>query len=324
MVKSIVGKEYKTISEMCSYLEREKRIFDISAHSDLLKKRTYVSVINPYKKIFASGEDVNRVHIYNSEISVLEYSKLVNIDDIFSVKYHKIIGDFERKLKLEITNSMSNRMFNLGDVFCVDYASQFLRITQSSTPEKEMMPYGMLDLVSEYKKNGVLGVSKKTIQKRIGLLNKLALTATSQIPSKNNLLLHYQRNYPIVSFWLNAQILTFGEAVVLFNMLSVEDRKEITKGMTFKGSASYRDTISFSNHLQRINALRNVINHYEPAFPFFCNYANYQELISSFSILSLYDTNFLNLAVEKFDTVMYKNNYNKSIIESLERFMSLI
>lgn len=318
-------KKYRTLEEMCLYLETEKKIFDASRNKDLLVNRSYVSVINPYKRIFASGEDINRTHKYEREVSILEYEKLVYLDDLFSLKYHKIIGDFERKLKLEITNALCKHMYTSGDIFCIEYVNEFARIIQSSKPINEIMPYNMLNVELEYFKRGIYPLKNQNLKvKRIGLMEKIIYTATSQIHAKNSILSHYQRHYPVIPFWITLQILSFGEALILFNMLSIDDRNEIAKILTFKNNVNYNDSVSFSKHLQRILALRNIINHYEPAFPFFYNYTNRQELLSTFRILNLYDEQFTYKTLFDFDAVNYRNNYNKDIIVSLEIFMKLL
>lgn len=65
-------KKHKTEVELCQYLFDTKNIKDIFCNKSIISDRSYVSSINPYKKIFSSGED----------ISADEYRKLIVIDDM--------------------------------------------------------------------------------------------------------------------------------------------------------------------------------------------------------------------------------------------------
>lgn len=312
-------KEYKSLDELCIYLRDHKNIVDIYSKRTLIEKRNYVSTINPFKKIFATGEDKYGNHIYNNQIEIENYAKLVFIDDMFSIKYSRLIGNLERKLKIVLTNKLCKRMKDVGDLFCVEYVKMFYDLNEKNTLNREInkMPYGLQKLNEVYSKNGIRTDENK-VEMRLNLLLKLADTGTSRVKSKNSLVRHYQKNYAVVPFWLLAHILTFGELLIIYEFLSEADRLEIAKDLKSKEQLNNRDVLVFQNLLDKIRVLRNTINHYEPVFPYFCELQNKQNVYDF--LLEFEDNPELSINLI-FDYDRFENTYNKKIISNLKEYV---
>lgn len=302
-------KQYKSEEELCTYLKEIKNVIDIDDNIDLIRNRSYVSSINPFKTIFATGTDNLGNHLYKNPVSAIAYKNLIGIDDRFGNKFATLIGKFERKLKIQIINRLCLQMVKMGDIYCNDYANVIYKLLNDlSSDFNATMPYGLIKLDEIYTKKGLVH-SSTILTQRINLLLKLADHCNNKLVAKNSLIRHYQKKYSIVPFWLLAHILSFGELGILFNMLSKNDRYEITSEMSNKATIYNKDVLIFTNQIEQIRILRNIISHYEPIFPFYKNNRN----SSIFELLLTYETKDLFDFSMDFNYEPYKNFYNKNI-----------
>src|SRR5690554_4811081 len=113
-------KEFKTIEEQIQYLNESKNIVINPKIKTMLEQRPYVSVINPYKKLFAKGYGDNR-HVYNENIEFDKYLDLIALDDQFSKLLFERIGTFERIFKRQIAYKISMKMYENGDLEGTSY-----------------------------------------------------------------------------------------------------------------------------------------------------------------------------------------------------------
>lgn len=314
-------KKHKSEDELCQYLHDKKNIGDIFENRSIIKNRSYVSSINPYKKIFSTGTDINGNHIYPNTICVNEYRKLIEIDDLFASKYSNLIGAFERKFKLKIINVLCQRMVNSGDVYCVEYARSIYEIVNNFKLNRKIskMPYDLLGLDIEITKNGEQ-LNTEISASRIDVLLKIADHGVGKIKAKNSLVRHYQKNYPIVPFWLLAHILTLGELAILFNMLSEDDKFYIVKSMNNNEELYRKDIFTFEKNVEQIRILRNIINHYEPVFPYFQN----QNPRNFFYYLLSFESAEIQVTKVDYDFSQYLNDYSKKHINDFIEFIELI
>lgn len=313
-----VLKKYRSDHELLDHLRDDKNIIDIHNHRDLILNRTYVSSINPYKKIFSIGIDQFGNHLYRPRIFSEDYKKLIQIDDLFAGKYFQLIGVFERKLKLLIINKLCNQMNEIGDQYCIEYPKQFLAVLNNEDLSFEL-PYKLIRLNQIYTKNGIVENPEKT-EHRTKILEKLVSEGTKEVKAKNILVRHYQTNYEVVPFWLLAQILTLGDTGLLFDMLSDHDRYLITKAMRQKDKIYIKDVLVFSSIIDEIRTIRNLISHYEPVFPRFLS----MQRITVFDYLLTFST--LETPIYNMQLCLdeFKNNYNQKHIDKFEKFISYL
>lgn len=315
------AKQYLNELELCNHLKTHKNILDIHENRELIQERSYASSITPYKHIFATGINHLGKLIYQESVYSSHYLKLIQIDEKFGSKFSNLIGRFERKLKLQIVNRICMLMNESGDTFCIHYIEKFKSaIDNYYTSKTNSMPYNFIALDEIYTKSGRIQLNK-SCSSRINLLTKLINHGSNMVHAKNTLIRHYQNKYDIVPFWLLVQILTFGELVILFGLLSNQDRFLITYTMTKKDRLYIRDVIVFERQIEQIRILRNIINHYEPIFPYFINCKD----LNIFKLLLLFDDrNELNTSEIDLDIDCFMNSFNKKHITRFVEFKSLL
>lgn len=89
-------KIYKTVDEQIEYLRKNKKIIVRDEYKYIFNKRSYSSLINPYKEFFSFGKNKEGKHIYVKEIDFEEILKIIEIDEMFSSVMYSYIGAFER------------------------------------------------------------------------------------------------------------------------------------------------------------------------------------------------------------------------------------
>lgn len=95
---------------------------------------------------------------------------------------------------------------------------------------------------------------------------------SSVFEKSNHLIRHYVKTQQICPLWVIPNGLTLGEINMLFSSLPSSNQKEIVNSIKNKDSdISIKNLFSFSGDLEIIRNLRNVINHYEPVFPYLCD-----------------------------------------------------
>lgn len=92
-------KEYKNIDEQIRYLYDSKKIVVDKEDEHWFVDVNYITLINPYKEIFATGKDENGNHVYGEYTNFKEFLKIMEIELKFTDVLYKSIRDFERKFK---------------------------------------------------------------------------------------------------------------------------------------------------------------------------------------------------------------------------------
>lgn len=80
MVKSTLNvehKSYKNIDEQITYLYESKKIIVAEEDKHWLIDVNYITLINPYKEIFATGKDKDGRHIYSEYVNFKELLKIL-------------------------------------------------------------------------------------------------------------------------------------------------------------------------------------------------------------------------------------------------------
>lgn len=113
MVKSTLNvehKSYKNIDEQITYLYESKKIIVAEEDKHWLIDVNYITLINPYKEIFATGKDKDGKHIYSEYVDFKELLKIMKIELEFTDTLYKSIRDFERKFKNVVFQFYANTM----------------------------------------------------------------------------------------------------------------------------------------------------------------------------------------------------------------------
>lgn len=260
-MKNIKNKDFKNIDEQIEYLISTKNILYNPKMAKILKERPYVSVINPYKKVFAKGYSALG-HIYKNEVDFEQYMDLIAFDDHISKLLFEYIGTFERIFKQQIAYKISMRMFNNGDKKGISYVKY---IEDYYLGDKHALKQiGFIELNKEYEYSGKLIESNYLMQVRERFIKeKIFNIGNLESLSSNNIVKYYQKNYNMVPFWLLVHAFSLGDLEIIFNMLEPEIRINIYKNI-FKAEKIKNKSVNiFSNYLGTIRKIRNIINHYE-------------------------------------------------------------
>lgn len=283
-------KEYKNIDEQIRYLYDSKKIVVDKEDVHWFVDVNYITLINPYKEIFATGKDGN--HIYGEYTNFKEFLKIMEIELNFTDVLYKSVRKFERKLKNVIFSVLcKNYVDKKKDIYCINYVFEietFLNTFNSKeNKNNNQVPLFCSNIYNTLKKTGYVendyGFSAK-----IDLLKKLYSIGTGKkidgykADISNRLVTHYTSKNIIAPLWVVPNTLTLGEISILFSMLDESLQNEIYMIMENKslklqnGNFEYKKLSKFSGRLEYIRAMRNTINHYEPILPLFVNSINNQ------------------------------------------------
>ena len=82
----------------------------------------FITLINPYKEIFATGKDGDGNHIYGEYTNFKEFLKIMEIELNFTDVLYKSVRKFGRKLKNVIFSVLcKNYVDEKKDIYCINY-----------------------------------------------------------------------------------------------------------------------------------------------------------------------------------------------------------
>lgn len=317
-------KTFKTLQEQKEYLVQNKNIVNQEEIVKILKERPYVSIINPYKKLFYTSIE-NNIHKYEERISIMDYYKVATVDDLIAKELHYIIGCFERRVKGAIAYVISNKMMSNGDQTATSYIEIFSNIHDKN---EEFTLLGFNDYKYSYSRTSkkLELVNERTQKYREDLLIRMASLEDNK-KNKNNLFKKYFDNNVLVPFWLVVHTLSLGDILSIYEMLGKEMRNEILLYLNNEiENIDYNDTIfKFEDDLKIIKELRNVINHYEPLFEFIRS-SSKSNLSKAINRAIIYSLKISNLTLKELldNLPSIKNNDNNDTFEIYDKVIKTI
>lgn len=266
-------KEFKKFEDQIKYLKDNKKIIISDKYKSVFQERNYISLINPYKELFAFGKKKDGKHIYVKEIDFEEILSLVKIDDEFSSFMYSLIGIFEKKFKTILFYEICKRYVDCKqDCYCVTYVDEinnFIKNERVATLPTFCGNYYKIITKNNYADDVESGLKKK--KDLLEHIVEIGTKVNDGSGKTNNLLIkHYIDNQEIVPLWVIPNALTLGELNILFSMLDNTLQKNIVYNFYNEIDLlkiSINDICKFSGYIEMIRRIRNVINHYEPIFP---------------------------------------------------------
>lgn len=320
-----INKEFKTLDEQVEYLVNTKNIEYSDTIKSVLFERSYSSIINPYKKLFAKGRD-DHGHVYYQSIHFSKYIEIAAFDDFYASKLHSLIGIFERKLKIVIAYVISNMLSKKGDIMGTSYVKSINDYFTGNPYALEEI--GIFDIRVNHTKNGKKPANEKHVETREKLLKeKLYNIGSNVTSSNNNLVKYYQNQHHKVPFWLLIHEFTLGDLHILYNMLDDTLREEIFNSFFTDDIPSAAKLSRFSSKLEKIRELRNIVNHYESVLTYLDN-QDTNEFIHTIKVISLLTKTaktsiIFNSTPSDFDNNL-KSEYNKKSYEKFENLKTLL
>lgn len=326
-------KKFLTHDQMIDYLKENKKIFVSSEYSNIFVERNYISIINPYKTLFAYGKKKDGSHYYKDNVSIEEIMTIIRLDDLFCQSLYNYIGAFERRIKEEVITHCCKPYVEKGDTECVTYSEEIkIFLENGATP-----PLFSPNIFKRITKNNFVDIyvadpnykyQKEFLEHIYNLSNSKNIDGTvlEKELTSNHLIKHYHDTQNICPLWVIPNALTFGEVIVLFKLLPLQSQKDIVSSiMNYCSDVSIADVFSFSGKLEMIRNLRNIINHYEPLFPYLCdNFIDTPQKITAIFVMlqkiyqtsiftDSHNTNHLNCN----DISVKETNYNKKMLDIL-------
>ena len=257
-------KQYQNVGAQIINLEKNKNVDKATINLRCFEEKTYLDLITPYSDLIAIGRDSHNKHIYPSVVSFNEYLEYNGIDASICNYLQMLIGCFEKMVKNFLMHKYCSKMKAAGDKQVKDF----------SWTAKYCRKGKVFDLlkINEVFLGGVIQPADPiTIDRRRKVLKTISTMATSL--SKNHMVKHYQTKYGYVPMFVAIHSLTLGQLLTLFSMLSQTDKNELV--CIFNGTSGKRYPDSsiekFEKDAIRIQVIRNIVNHYEPIFPFIQN-----------------------------------------------------
>jgi len=289
MVKSTLNvehKSYKNIDEQITYLYESKKIIVAEEDKHWLIDVNYITLINPYKEIFATGKNKDGKHIYSEYVDFKELLKIMKIELEFTDTLYKSIRDFERKFKNVVFSVLCKHYVeDRNDLFCINYSTEINDFSNDHL--QHIYPMFCDNMCKTLKKTGYIE-NNFEVTTRVNLLKKIYSIGTGKeingyiSDTSNRLITHYTKKHVVAPLWVIPNALTLGEVSILFSMLNEILQNEIYMIMkgeslyTKSGNYEYKKLNKFSGRLEFIRTMRNTINHYEPLLPLFVGCINNQ------------------------------------------------
>ena len=278
-------KEYKTIDEQIEHLKLKQNFIIDDEDIHILEERNYTSLVNPYKRFFASGRNNKGNLIYKKTHNFKELLKIVKINDEYSKLLYEQIGFFEKKFKTILFDEICKKYINKQnekDLRCISYLDE-IKIFFNSNFEtlpcfcaNYFFSYVKIDTDKTKKVSDEYDIDRKksVLEKiyKIGSGKNIDNSPLSEADTcKNKLINHYLKTQQKVPLWVIPNALTFGELQTVFKMIDTESQKKIIAKMKNIDSNKIlnKEIIPFSGHIETIRQMRNIVNHYEPILPFF-------------------------------------------------------
>ena len=318
-------KDFKTIEEQVEYLVRTKNIEYSDKINLVLLERSYSSIVNPYKKLFAKGKYDNG-HVYYDSVDFSKYIEVAAFDDFYSSKLHRLIGIFERKLKIVIAYVVSKKLFNDGDIEGTSYVGAINDYLNGDF--HSLRTIGIDGIGVYYTKNGTRPANANYIATREKFLrDKLFSIGNNSVSSNNNLVKYYQNQHHKVPFWLLIHELTLGDLHILYNMLGNSMREEIYSNFYFQDAPTATKLSRFSAKLERIREIRNIVNHYESIITYLDN-QDRNEFLQTTKVLTLLIDTANTSVVFNSDTPDFeqyvKSDFNRKSFDKFKEFKEKI
>lgn len=264
-----MAKIFRDLPNQKLYLENNKNILSSDTIITYLKERAYVSLINPYKKLFCSGIDLSRNHIYPHQVNINRYVELSKLDDLISQKLFKMISVFEKELKSIIANQLCKEMYENGDELSISYIEALKVETCCPIDQGESVnvPKNGLNAIYYFHTRDRMRFMNEEydFQKvcyRIELLSTIIKVGSNKQKAKNQIVKFYQNKQEIVPFWLLIHEMSFGELSEIYRMMTPKLRKSVFASF-FHEEGAPRKYFKLERNLEFINKIRNTISHYE-------------------------------------------------------------
>ena len=315
-------KEYQNIGAMRVNLIKNKNIDEATINNDCLHEKTYLDLVTPFSNLLAIGRDEKNKHIYPSNTSFNDYVELNVIDSTICASLQLIIGCFEKRLKNYLMHAYCTKMRMNGDKQAKDF----------SWIDSYIAGNNVFDLVNitKDKKDGVLiEASEDTIKRRKGVLETIKDCGSSS--NQKDIIKHYNEKYGYIPFFIAIHVLTLGQLLTLFNMLSTTDKNLFMCEFNRNIGNVYTDKQiqKFEKDIKRINVVRNIVNHYESIFPFIENtdIKTFKSLVDIFRKLKLNYNNSILVTPYTFTfnkTVRSKSPYSLEFHLKIEQVISAL
>jgi len=314
-------KHFKTLDEQSFYLVSTKNVVDDPVIKEILSERSYVSIINPYKKLFSKGVG-SQGHTYYENIDFKQYMEMAALDDFCSSILYQWIGMFERKLKLAIAYEISLELNNHDDQEGTSYVS-ILEEYFLTGNERRFSELGFLEINQRYNFDGGIEISDKFIEVRVRLLTEKILNIGNRTTlSQNTIVEYYQMNHHKVPFWLLVHELSLGDMEVIVGMLKPDMRRRIYSYF-FDDQSSPKKINRFANYIGTIRSIRNITNHYEPFFSILFKRTNHEQLLATVKFLKLNYCRSIIQQVKLPIEIQYQtNDYNRNHLEVIKQLYS--
>lgn len=233
-----------------------------------LDEKTYLSLITPYTDLIATGRDSNGDHVYPKSVPFEKYINFGNVDSEISVCFHILISAFEKRLRAYLITIFSEKMRLSGDAQCSRVA--VLKDYYEKGSLFDLLPYSQ-----ELTSGALLPANVDEMKRRREVMDEIVNFSTPTSTKRPSYIAcHYLETYGYIPLFVSLHSLGLGSLITLFQMLKREDKKAFISQIDDAGNHLFNDNeiCIFQQNLKTINVIRNIVNHYEPIFPFILHY----------------------------------------------------
>lgn len=316
-------KQYQNIGAQIINLKTNKHIDGETIVLECFSEKTYLDLITPYSDLISIGRDKYGKHVYSENINFDEYIEFNKIDYAICCRLQTIIGCFEKMVKNFLMHKYCEKMKGSGDKQVKDY-SWIERYNNGQSC------FDLLKIDETFAEGTMQQANLDMISRRKGVLTKIKELEKSN-NNENYIVSHYQRKYGYIPMFVAIHSLSLGQLLTLFMMLKQDDKNELLCLFNSTKNKRYSDLQieKFEKDIGRIYVIRNIVNHYEPIFPFIQNTENrtFSSLTNIFEKLTSYYKRTNSYFIEPFDvTKNYKsrNSYSLTFHLKIEKVLEAL
>lgn len=319
-------KEYICIADIPDLLIHQKHVENETIESEIFEEKTYLNAIKPYLDLFAIGRDKDNQRIYPANVKFDNYLECNRLDATISGVLQLYIGCFEKRLRCFIIDVICDNMKKSGDNKCknsfpfVEYLNgkALFDFIPFNLPYQEINPTPA---------DG--GKDKKLKDAIKALIDEMDTSVDKR--GSHKLSIYYLGKYKYIPAYIALHTLSLGDLVAIFSHLSILDRSAFVCSyhQTDKKIYSEAELEAIEKGFVTINVMRNIINHYQPIFPYILNYsANMMEKLSQ--ILMHLKQNYIRSHSEarctfEIHPLSFKNNsYNEKYFKKVSHVINAL
>ena len=280
-----MAKQYKTKSELLSHLINERKIIVGDEYSDILNYVRYNNLIDAYKDIISTN-NLRGIHLYSPSTSIFDFVNISHINDYIAYRLIAFIDEYEKRLKLFVSDKICEAMVIAGSPNCCSY-DLFDRTINEVDPVLSCFISSRYIYSNDVSKKLIIA-NNHVVSNRERVINKIKDLSAGTSAAELN---YYSRDYLSknneLPFYILVSNLSFSNLTTLFEMFTESIQIEFMKEVLKMEVVTFADISSLSSKNNIIRIIRNSTHHHEPVVPFLLKKKDHLDFNTKVNVITL-------------------------------------